>query len=201
MYTTISRIKQLLTHFFHFNEESINIVPGIVRVNVLLMALYFLIDEPTECFVMFKYFVVRTRQDLHNCREWVVHLCNRNEAIRKACCYWLNWEQRLLKQTNPDEKLTRFSLTYKAPHWSLQMDKFRDFLLTCLEYMVTVIKSFCHPQLTNDIRCSIVEKFCRAKRFSWWMKDQIVKTLFRQLKSLINPFKCTGVTFRHLYLL
>lgn len=49
-----SQIVSLFTYFFHFNEESVSVVPGVVEVNVLLMALYLLADEVSKAFVFFE---------------------------------------------------------------------------------------------------------------------------------------------------
>ena len=60
---------QLFTYFLHFNAESINVVPGIAAVQVLLVALHLLTDEVEDGVVLVKHFVVGTWQVLHHSGE------------------------------------------------------------------------------------------------------------------------------------
>lgn len=65
---------QLFTYFLHFNEESVDVVPWIVVVQVLLMTLHLLTEEVAEDIRITEHFVVRTRQVLHQTRECLIQL-------------------------------------------------------------------------------------------------------------------------------
>ncbi len=56
------------TNFLHFNDEGINVVTGIVAVQVFLVSLHLLTDKVYKGFEIAENFVVRTRQVLHYSR-------------------------------------------------------------------------------------------------------------------------------------
>lgn len=69
---------QLLTYILHLNDESVNVVPGIVVVQIPLVTLYLLTDEVYDDVEVAEHFVVRTWQVLHHCRECFIQLLGRN---------------------------------------------------------------------------------------------------------------------------
>lgn len=60
---------QSLTYILHFNQEGVNVVPGVVVVQVLLVPLYLLTDEIYEGVEVAEKFVVRPWQVLHQSWE------------------------------------------------------------------------------------------------------------------------------------
>lgn len=64
----------LFTYFLHLNDESVNVVSGIVVVQVLLVILYLLRNEAFDSVEVVEYFVVRAWQVLHHCRERCIEL-------------------------------------------------------------------------------------------------------------------------------
>lgn len=57
------------TYILNFSDEGVNVVPGIVVVQAVLVHLYLLTNEVKEGLVVAEKFVVRTRQVLHHSRE------------------------------------------------------------------------------------------------------------------------------------
>lgn len=73
---------KLSTYILHFNDESVDVVPRIVAVQVLLVTLDFLTDELYDAVEVAEYFVVRTWQVLHHIRERVIQLLGRKQWMR-----------------------------------------------------------------------------------------------------------------------
>lgn len=70
---------QSFTYFLQFNDERVNVVPGIVAVQVLLVKLHFLSNEVQDCVELAEHFVVRTWHVLHHSRECIIELLRRKQ--------------------------------------------------------------------------------------------------------------------------
>lgn len=71
--------RMLFTYILHFDEETVNVVPGIAVVQVLLMPLYLLTDEVKDVVEVAEHFVVRARQVLHHTRQGLIELLERKQ--------------------------------------------------------------------------------------------------------------------------
>ena len=70
---------QSFTYFLHFNDKRVNVVPGIVVVQVLLVTLHFPSNEVQDSVEMAEHFVVRTWHVLHHSRECLIQLLGRKQ--------------------------------------------------------------------------------------------------------------------------
>lgn len=134
----------MLTYFLHLNDESIDVVSGIVVVQILLMVLYLLIHEVFETVIMAEDFIVRTWQVLHHRRKRLIQLKQSTNANSPS---ELHFPHRSISLN--DYLVSR--QTDLTPRRTLQHKKFREIIQQHLEFVITVLKASPHHQLADDV--------------------------------------------------